>query len=319
MHGSIPACTGNPWRPALPRLCRRVYPRVYGESCPSVCHQKSLTGLSPRVRGIPGDAIRAPGRQRSIPACTGNPFFERRRTNFPKVYPRVYGESGLRPSPGKEFVGLSPRVRGILPAQRSRIEIIGSIPACTGNPTRKPFQGRVQAVYPRVYGESAGGAKSDCSASGLSPRVRGIPCYQRAGYRCERSIPACTGNPRTASSTTSSSEVYPRVYGESHQSRPSPPASSGLSPRVRGIREQRDRFTESASLSPRVRGILGSWDVRGTSERSIPACTGNPRRCLHHYGVGLVYPRVYGESDVYVRPTDIVVGLSPRVRGIPRP
>ena len=51
-----------------------------------------------------------------------------------RVYPRVYGESN---SFGMDFfhtLGLSPRVRGIPLAGLGRILLIGSIPACTGNP-----------------------------------------------------------------------------------------------------------------------------------------------------------------------------------------
>ena len=71
---SIPACTGEP----TPFICvvvvSRVYPRVYGGTPWSVGASVSGYGLSPRVRGNPGDRARAERAVGSIPACTGEPL-----------------------------------------------------------------------------------------------------------------------------------------------------------------------------------------------------------------------------------------------------
>ena len=93
--------------------------------------------------------------------------------------------------------------------------------------------------------------------------------------------------------------VYPRVYGES-----SPPPPPSRSP---------------PGLSPRVRGILGTYGQVDRAVGSIPACTGNPDRA-HSAPCGPgVYPRVYGESQSEYHAPWEIMGLSPRVRGIPLP
>ena len=133
---SIPACTGNPWPPALPRLCWRVYPRVYGESMPLKDDLTSAHGLSPRVRGIRRRGTQVGRPARSIPACTGNPPSARAAATSDTVYPRVYGESNVSSFVSVSFIGLSPRVRGIRVVVQAPQHRQGSIPACTGNPSR---------------------------------------------------------------------------------------------------------------------------------------------------------------------------------------
>ena len=71
-------------------------------------------------------------------------------------------------------------------------------------------------------------------------------------------------------------QVYPRVYGESGHMRLITEDLQGLSPRVRGIHHC-DRYFEFIV-------------------RSIPACTGNPKKNVKNAGPPAVYPRVYGES-----------------------
>ena len=73
--------------------------------------------------------------------------------------------------------------------------IVGSIPACAGEPRGKSVCTRLAAVYPRVCGGTRVCDKVDTSGGGLSPRVRGNPVttYQVAG--AVGSIPACAGEP----------------------------------------------------------------------------------------------------------------------------
>ena len=62
--------------PAL-RLCvsnaSKVYPRVCGGTSVILRVNHRLAGLSPRVRGNPTPDTAAPSRNRSIPACAGEP------------------------------------------------------------------------------------------------------------------------------------------------------------------------------------------------------------------------------------------------------
>ena len=68
----------------------------------------------------------------------------------------------------------------------------------------------------------------------LSPRVRGNRGVEAREPIHRRSIPACTGKPRTPARPTTTTAVYPRVYGETGQILSFEGVNDGLSPRVRG-------------------------------------------------------------------------------------
>ena len=53
--------------------------------------------------------------------------------------------------------GLSPRVRGNLPAIERAIIVLTSIPACAGEPSGRLGQQRPAEVYPRVCGGTSVG------------------------------------------------------------------------------------------------------------------------------------------------------------------
>ena len=77
--------------------------------------------------------------------------------------------------------------------------------------------------------------------------------------------------------------------------------------------------TPLEGLSPRVRGNLAQVRRPASEVGSIPACAGEPpcgRRQASH---GRVYPRVCGGTRVPGQHPAAFVGLSPRVRGNPRP
>ena len=172
---------------------------------------------------------------------------------------------------------------------------IGSIPACAGEPRRRWRGGFGYRVYPRVCGGTvcAGGCPS--VHQGLSPRVRGNPRWTRARCGWRGSIPACAGEPSMGKRGRHDAGVYPRVCGgterEIHEGTP----ESGLSPRVRGNRED------------------GRW--KSGSGGSIPACAGEPRRCGRASHPKRVYPRVCGGTGSVRHWWPLVCGLSPRVRG----
>ena len=71
----------------------------------------------------------------------------------------------------------------------------------------------------------------------------------------------------------------------------------------------------SIGLSPRVRGNPANIFPSIHLLRSIPACTGEPCRCLAAVHPAKVYPRVYGGTGNGRVLRACVPGLSPRVRG----
>ena len=130
---------------------------------------------------------------------------------------------------------------------------------------------------------------------GLSPRVRGNRPALVDMMSGIRSIPACAGEPVRQSWGIPLKRVYPRVCGgTTHNQRP-PPASRGL--------------------SPRVRGNLGDDHPARRLRGSIPACAGEPLLPESPVRSRQVYPRVCGGTGKAVCRAAASTGLSPRVRG----
>ena len=229
-------------------------------------------GLSPRVRGNHSLNARLEERERSIPACAGEPT---RRTTWTRpygVYPRVCGGTFLF---------------GVIRPRR-----LGSIPACAGEPRLSgALPAGVSGLSPRVRGNLP--LTTSCApANGLSPRVRGNHLLQSLDAR-QGSIPACAGEPHGVS-VNRRGEVYPRVCGGTTYSRHCSSLTDGLSPRVRGNPAMELHDAPLGGLSPRVRGNRRVLRLT-RSLGSIPACAGEPTGTSLRVAVVVrVYPRVCG-------------------------
>ena len=234
-------------------------------------------------------------RQRSIPACAGEPRPGIGRCDRGRVYPRVCGGTTYISSHQHDLRGLSPRVRGNRGHKQGIGGHTGSIPACAGEPCPQPVHVPPQSVYPRVCGGTADELMTDVEGNGLSPRVRGNRLARIPPCSSVGSIPACAGEPGGRPYRLSTPPVYPRVCGGTVQAGRSAIRLRGLSPRVRG--------NHRSCVAGRV--------TRG----SIPACAGEPideRRTAIHGGV---YPRVCGGTRLLPPRALCTRGLSPRVRG----
>ena len=172
-----------------------------------------------------------------------------------------------------------------------------SIPACTGEPRRESRSRPANPVYPRVYGGTFRTRSMANPAQGLSPRVRGNRAAARLPRLQKGSIPACTGEPRSAPGWAPKRTVYPRVYG--------------------GTAEDDLDLPDADGLSPRVRGNPSEKAVASGCVRSIPACTGEPHSSRSDNTSHRVYPRVYGGTGPIHGQGLAINGLSPRVRGNP--
>ena len=167
---SIPACTGEPGLDRPTAFVTEVYPRVYGGTRGEGKQGGGGCGLSPRVRGNP-QTMRLSGWENGLS-------------------PRVRGNPQARPD--GTSMGLSPRVRG-----NHANTCHGSIPACTGEPSRLCKNHRAPRVYPRVYGGTKRTRRIGDNPMGLSPRVRGNLFEIALSVGLRGSIPACTGEPRS--------------------------------------------------------------------------------------------------------------------------
>ena len=176
---SIPACAGEPLLPVAFMVWTRVYPRVCGGTGLPLVVRPAVQGLSPRVRGNQQNTSTIIERDRSIPACAGEPPQPQPQPPQTTVYPRVCGgttasqcATACRMS---SLTGLSPRVRGNLRVRAVNSDGPGSIPACAGEPRPgRQANGRWQ-VYPRVCGGTLNPLLMRAPAHSLSPRVRGNP------------------------------------------------------------------------------------------------------------------------------------------------
>ena len=193
--------------------------------------------------------------------------------------------------------GLSPRVRGNLQPIPDRPTVVRSIPACAGEPVFFFCRNPPPWVYPRVCGGTQPCHRTSPRRTGLSPRVRGNLRVVSKPSLTFGSIPACAGEPRSASLDAASYRVYPRVCGGTLRRSAGCAACWGLSPRVRGNHSPRKVFTfvnrvyprvcggtvvprpcrsVASGLSPRVRGNPGDLAVSSIDTGSIPACAGEP-------------------------------------------
>ena len=172
-RGSIPACAGEPCRPARTGHRTTVYPRVCGGTGARGALVTASRGLSPRVRGNPLRPHRPQHGRRSIPACAGEPRRGFGRCVPARVYPRVCGGTERIERHPPITDGLSPRVRGNPCNSSAKFPFIGSIPACAGEPTCYDGTDAIGGVYPRVCGGTDDSDGDRDSSNGLSPRVRG--------------------------------------------------------------------------------------------------------------------------------------------------
>ena len=297
VRGSIPACAGEPHPDSTIEDQAGVYPRVCGGTRGTRRATRRWQGLSPRVRGnlrCGTPAAAAPG---SIPACAGEPCGRWGSTEAKRVYPRVCGGTIDNRLSHIDDQGLSPRVRGNRDAERERAAVVGSIPACAGEPSTTALRIKKPRVYPRVCGGTRPTLVPGRSAWGLSPRVRGNLASIVINPWSGGSIPACAGEPSRVPHGSRVGRVYPRVCGGTVPGTGTGVLKRGLSPRVRGNR----------------RGPATAASLSG----SIPACAGEPCRRSWRGSSSRVYPRVCGGTTG--RPARILprCGLSPRVRGNP--
>ncbi len=170
-----------------------------------------------------------------------------------------------------------------------------SIPACAGEPCGGEVGRALPEVYPRLCGGTTGAQTVNEYDNGLSPPVRGNPSQRIIAPICERSIPACAGEPAIARIDLSPDEVYPRLCGGTGFRRPGRHIRQGLSPPVRG------------NLRPDRYFAIGKG--------SIPACAGEPGCACAGAAFPAVYPRLCGGTSASQLDTAARRGLSPPVRG----
>ena len=196
---------------------------------------------------------------------------------------------------GEPDEGLSPLARGNLVAAAGAASVLGSIPACAGEPPKTRRQKHGPRVYPRLRGGTARHGQRRSFLWGLSPLARGNRELQALELFDQGSIPACAGEPQRPARRCGPRRVYPRLRGGTSASRPHQRPFSGLSPLARGNRSR---------SRPTCHWI-----------RSIPACAGEPNGSRLIQTPQGVYPRLRGGTWSSIFWIVCLSGLSPLARG----
>ena len=179
-----------------------------------------------------------------------------------RVYPRAGGgTSHVSVSPALR-TGLSPRRRGNHLYRASFGHGQGSIPAQAGEPCGNSTRYTDQRVYPRAGGGTARVRGGFGAVNGLSPRRRGNLDGLLAHQPVLGSIPAQAGEPRSRSSATSRTRVYPRAGGGTITLSSALMSVTGLSPRRRGNRRRAHRPRLDAGSIPAQAGEPSPWPWR---------------------------------------------------------
>ena len=211
-------------------------------------------GLSPHLRGNPGESRFAGPCGGSIPALAGEPLRPIRGTRQARVYPRTCGGTYDRDAPRQLLEGLSPHLRGNHGDHHAQVAPGGSIPALAGEPLRSPRIGSYPWVYPRTCGGTRPKSWSTVGARGLSPHLRGNLFAGKEGGHGRGSIPALAGEPFWVGFTPRSRRVYPRTCGGTLERIFQNTSNTGLSPHLRGNHERVDRQALKAGSIPALAG-----------------------------------------------------------------
>ena len=213
-----------------------VHPRACGEHAIAGIALSCGIGSSPRLRGTQVHLVEQPARVRFIPAPVGNTFQSFRRKPSLSVHPRACGEHPDRLDRSAPSCGSSPRLRGTLASDISKMRLRRFIPAPAGNTSERAQQCPAAAVHPRACGEHSAPVGSSAGAAGSSPRLRGTHRRRRQRDQLRRFIPAPAGNTSKARASPSTSPVHPRACGERELEPNQGRRFDGSSPRLRGTR-----------------------------------------------------------------------------------
>ncbi len=167
-------------------------------------------------------------------------------------------------------------MRGYRTGHRQNAPNVGSIPADAGLPRCDQSARPKSQVYPRGCGATTRCTRSRGTGRGLSPRMRGYPPACPALRGRTGSIPADAGLPRPSPEKAGPSRVYPRGCGATGVVVSWLVVGWGLSPRMRGYRDNRGHNV--------------------CARRSIPADAGLPAVTGATKYEGRVYPRGCGAT-----------------------
>ena len=217
-YRDIPAPTGQPRKVSFPRRSDRGHPRTYGATTYAILNRDGDAGTSPHLRGNRRSHTPDRGLYRDIPAPTGQPASQGRRTRPCRGHPRTYGATLTTFKRAQDDKGTSPHLRGNHIAALNACVDARDIPAPTGQPLTWPIEGEGLRGHPRTYGATASVRVSKRSGAGTSPHLRGNLLHRHHSLELDRDIPAPTGQPAAGVATSQPPSGHPRTYGATSMS-----------------------------------------------------------------------------------------------------
>ena len=169
----IPAHAGKTLNFADSAAFRQAHPRACGENVLGGRFRFGDMGSSPRMRGKPPPPALSSPRPGLIPAHAGK---TRRRLARPlecRAHPRACGENSVPVEKSCISGGSSPRMRGKLQCDRSRLTSAGLIPAHAGKTDSLHSTAIRRPAHPRACGENMALYARPVLSVGSSPRMRG--------------------------------------------------------------------------------------------------------------------------------------------------
>ena len=193
--GPIPARTGQPGVVVHIPDRHTAYPRSHGATLGLWLTATQHQGLSPLARGNPQHPFKLRGIQGPIPARTGQPGQVPSLAGLWGAYPRSHGATVSKEQKDWIAYGLSPLARGNQTHAYVQPQIVGPIPARTGQPDDHNGVDRRPRAYPRSHGATWVKVGMSLHHQGLSPLARGNRFAPGLSRTRTRPIPARTGQP----------------------------------------------------------------------------------------------------------------------------
>ena len=232
-------------------------------------------GSSPHARGTRSEWFGRAVIAGIIPACAGNTGLVFSMLFGAWDHPRMRGEHALLMTYCTSSPGSSPHARGTRALHAVTHFHPGIIPACAGNTSSACSLPTRVRDHPRMRGEHLNRVLLPPLPRGSSPHARGTLIFYCWWWWGVGIIPACAGNTRPSSGSTTIRWDHPRMRGEHSGRRYSTIAGLGSSPHARG----------TLDVEGRSQGFHGI----------IPACAGNTftryRDCRKDWD----HPRMRGE------------------------
>ena len=252
--GITPACAGN--RPARSSRSwlRRDHPRLRGEQKLVDSATIASLGSPPLARGT---AVAAADDGRAVgitPACAGNSPPDERGLVVAEDHPRLRGEQLSSFRNRSRLLGSPPLARGTGTQPPRKPGARGITPACAGNSSRPSPATTASRDHPRLRGEQNPELVNNNLDLGSPPLARGtVPLHVFAAGTA-RITPACAGNSRPSTATSSSEWDHPRLRGEQIPTSAVGNGEKGSPPLARGTARQADPEGRRPGITPACAG-----------------------------------------------------------------